>query len=818
MESVAVSSLSFKYANAEKFALENISFTLESGDFCVICGESGSGKSTLLSTLVPQITSNGEIFGEISVNGKSVFEMTGLEAAKNIAYVGQSAKDSIVCEKVWQELAFALESLGVGVNEMHARVAEIASFFGLQNCFMSDTESLSGGQQKILSVAAAMAVHPKILLLDEPFSSLDEKSSSELVAILRRINRELGVTVVIAEHKLTELLDLCSKVMILNGGKIDWFGRPGEIAKYLDRQANFSLLPTQLKVWWSALGDYEPTLSIAECKTAVEDYCLHNEVSSVEYCDNVNHTKTALEISNLCFKYEKDLPFVIDNLNLRLHYGEIMCLIGENAAGKSTLFRIICGELKSQLGKLRIYNSDGTLCKSQTHNVTYMPQDVRIMFTEFTMHDELCKLCDDEDRRADVIKLCKLNGLLESNPLDLSGGEQRRLGLALTVLKGGDIILLDEPNNSLDKRFCAELSEIIRELARMGKAVIIVSHDLDFCADTADVCAFMFQGRITSISPPHKFFRENMIYTTSAARIAGESIDNVVTERELLSALCGKDNTNNDNNIHNNGSGDDRADKSEHNESEKKMPSLNDVKHRKITSDSTKKISKMSVLITVICLALIPLTVYFGLEIYGDNAFLPVSLAVIFLAMLPFFVIFERKKPPAKEVTLLAIMTAAAVASRAAFYFLPQVKPVAAIVIITGFAFGAQSGFLVGSLSMLLSNFIFGQGPWTPWQMFAMGLIGFAAGLVGKINICRKPLFAAIFGFLATLVIYGGIVNPSTAIISHQPLNFSVIMLFYMQGLPMDLIHSASTFAFLLLFTNPFMRILDRVKLKFAIE
>lgn len=807
MQSVSVNGFYYKYANAQAFALQNIDFTLESGDFCVICGKSGSGKSTLLKTLAPQITENGDIYGDVLLFGESAFDISPKDAAQTVAFVGQSAESSIVCEKVWQELAFGLESLSTDESEMHSRIAEVASYFGLQNCFENDVDTLSGGQKKILTIAAAMTLKPKILLLDEPLSSLDGKSASELISLLIRINRELGVTVIVAEHNFTELLGVCTHLLMLSGGESEWFGKPKDIGEYISQSGDLSLLPTQLKVWNAALRQYPATLSVAECKSAVADYCGKNNYNEI-ICENEQEfTQIAAKVQNVCYKYDKNEPFVTDGLTLTLHYGCITALLGENAAGKSTLLKLIYGSIKPTLGKITLYSKDG---KPQKSRVAIMPQDVRIGFTHFLVYDELHAVTKDENMLESVMSLCRLTELQYRNPMDLSGGEQKRLALALMLLSGADILLLDEPTSGLDREFCRELCDILKRLQNSGKAILITSHDMDFCAECADVCAFMFRGKITAISEPHRFFRQNMLYTTAAARIAGSSIANAVTDSELIYALSGK----------NDDESDKKAHKTENNSDKGDNPQIeiNGGPHRKIKSESAKRHDKLSVIITAVCLCLIAPTVYFGLKIFGEQAFLAVSLCVLLLAMLPFFVSFERSRPPAREIALLSVLTAAAVASRAAFYFLPQIKPVAAIVIITGFALGAQSGFLVGAMSMLLSNIFFGQGPWTPWQMLAMGLVGFAAGLVGRLKISRNPIAAAIFGFIATLVIYGGVVNPSTAILAHQPLKASVFALYYLQGLPMDIIHAASTFAFLLLFVSPFMKILSRIKLKFAIE
>lgn len=220
----------------------------------------------------------------------------------------------------------------------------------------------------------------------------------------------------------------------------------------------------------------------------------------------------------------------------------------------------------------------------------------------------------------------------------------------------------------------------------------------------------------------------------------------------------------------------------------------------------------------VIDLLLIPLAVVGGLFLPGEKKYYLISLAVIVLSMIPFFLIFESKKPKTSEMAVIAAMCAIGVAGRCAFFMLPQFKPVAAIIIISGACLGAESGFLIGALTAFVSNFFFGQGPWTPWQMFCLGLIGFLAGLLfarGRLKTKRIPL--SIYGFLSVLVIYGGVINFSSALMTSPELTPAVLGSFYISGLPFDLIHAGATFIFLLLIGEPLAEKLERVKIKYGI-
>lgn len=215
---------------------------------------------------------------------------------------------------------------------------------------------------------------------------------------------------------------------------------------------------------------------------------------------------------------------------------------------------------------------------------------------------------------------------------------------------------------------------------------------------------------------------------------------------------------------------------------------------------------------------MIPVTIWVGIHFFNDRKYLLVSLVIVIYSMIPFFLTFESRKPQARELIIIAVLTAIAVAGRAAFFMVPSFKPVMAFVIISAVCFGAESGFLVGALSMLVSNMLFGQGPWTPWQMFSMGIIGFLAGILfqkGWLKARRVSL--CIFGFWSALFIYGGIMNPVSLIMSSYAITKRNLLAIYISGLPVDMVHGAATVIFLLLASKPMIEKLERIKIKYGL-
>ncbi|MDD4699260.1 MAG: ECF transporter S component [Oscillospiraceae bacterium] len=234
--------------------------------------------------------------------------------------------------------------------------------------------------------------------------------------------------------------------------------------------------------------------------------------------------------------------------------------------------------------------------------------------------------------------------------------------------------------------------------------------------------------------------------------------------------------------------------------------------------NESNRISKRLVLTAAIILIAVPLTIAFGIFFLDDKKYYIISLLIIIYTMIPFFISFEKRRPQARELLVIAILCAITVAGRAAFVMLPQVKPVAAIVIISGVCFGPTSGFLVGAVSAFVSNIFFGQGPSTPWQMFCFGLIGFLAGILFRKGIIQKSRFSlCIFGGISVIVIYGGIINLSALLMFSAKFSWKALMTIYAAGIPFDLVHAASTMFFLVVLSNPMIVILDRIKKKYGL-
>ena len=372
----------------------------------------------------------------------------------------------------------------------------------------------------------------------------------------------------------------------------------------------------------------------------------------------------------------------------------------------------------------------------------------------------------------------------------------------MVLLKSPEIILMDEPTKGQDAIFKQEFAQILNGLKSKGTTIIMVSHDIEFCARYADRCSLFFDGNVTSVTNPREFFCGKSFYTTAANKMARGILPGAILAEDIILA-CGGSLQENEQppSISDNPSG---TKEPEH------------IIAKRDSASKTIPIKKTIIGILLILFA-IPLTIFAGSILLQDRKYYFTSIMIILETIFAFFLSFESGKPRARELVIISVLCALAIAGRSVFYMVPQFKPVAAIVIVAGICFGGEAGFLVGAITAFVSNFFFGQGPWTPWQMVAFGLIGFISGLLFKKSKSINIPLLCIFGFLATLIIYGGITNPASIIMMQSEPTFSMIIASYIAGFPLDIIHSISTAFFLALIGRPMIEKLERVKTKFGI-
>lgn len=552
MEILQIKNLTFRYPQAEKIALQDVSLSVKSGEFAVICGESGCGKSTLLKLLKRELSPYGEKSGKIIYNGTPLSEIDDRTSAADIGFVLQNPESQIVTDAVWHELAFGLESLGLGIQTIRRRVAEMASYFGIEEWLHKKTSELSGGQKQLLNLASVMAMQPKILLLDEPTAQLDPIAAANFIATLQKLNRELGLTVLLVEHRLEEVFPIADRVLIMDNGKLIFADAPQKISTYFKNNPSHHILaglPAAMRIFGLLEDVGESPITVREGRDYItQNY--YNHTDTLEINPYTYNKEKVVELKNIWFRYEKDLPDIMKDVSLTVYKAEHFCILGGNGSGKTTTLNVVAGLLKPYRGKVLI---NGKGIKNYTenslyiNNITVLPQNPQTVFLEKTIKEDLQETCktmkyskdERESKVNEIAKKLNIDHLLEMHPYDLSGGEQQKAALAKILLLNPKILLLDEPTKGIDSYSKLKLAAIISKLKEDGVTVITVTHDVEFAAANADRCGMFFDGEFTSVDTPTDFFTENSFYTTAANRISRGFFKNTIL-CEQVAELCRK--------------------------------------------------------------------------------------------------------------------------------------------------------------------------------------------------------------------------------------------------------------------------------------
>ena len=562
MEILRVDGLKFSYPNQLKKALNNINFSIDEGDFVLICGESGCGKSTLLRHLKPELSPHGQVSGDIYYYSQKINDYSSKQLASEIGYVLQNPDSQIVTDKVWHELAFGLENMGLDTQSIRLRVAEMASFFGIQGWFRKNVNDLSGGQKQLLNLASIMAMQPKILILDEPTSQLDPIAAKDFIDTLVRINKELSTTIIMTEHNLEDIYSVCDKVIVMEDGKVICNDTNYKVADILSGDKNhkmFKSLPTPSKIY-NQLNEYleganKSPLTVKDCRQWLNDSM--NEVTITKLDDteteiNIDEKdrEIAIELKDVYFQYNKISEPTIRDLSFKVYKGEIYSILGGNGTGKSTTLSLVARQRKPQRGKIFINNIEMKKYNNKSlyeNNLALLPQNPQSLFVFETVREDLEEVLilqnkdreyiDKEVKR--VSKLLDIEHLLEHHPYDLSGGELQRAGMAKVMLRNPKIILLDEPTKGLDAYCKEEIGKMLMKLRDMGVTIVVVSHDIEFSARYSDRCAMFFDGSIVSEGTPKEFFLGNNFYTTVSNRIARNIFEDTLIYEDVVS-LCKK--------------------------------------------------------------------------------------------------------------------------------------------------------------------------------------------------------------------------------------------------------------------------------------
>lgn len=522
MEIIKIEDFSFSYPNSDTKALKDINLTINKGELILVCGLSGSGKSTLLRNIKASLAPHGDRSGKIIYKGKDIYSLSIREEVTNIGIVTQGVNNQIVTDRVYHEIAFIMENLGWDSDIIRIKVSEIASYFDLEDIIEDSIDTLSGGQKQLLNLASVMVVNPEVLILDEPTSQLDPIAREEFIDRIIKINDELGMTIIIAEHNLENIMAYSDRVVVMEEGRILYNDSPNNIGNILCQVNNdiFESMPTPIRMYKIIdKGD--------KCPISLKDG--RKYINSLEINDHSNtyvnkfkeKNDIIIELKDVCYKYEKNAEDIINDLNLKIPNNEIFTILGSNGAGKSTTLNLICKIYKPYMGKIKYK-------MKKEDKVILLPQDPETIFSKDTVLEELKETC--VDNAEEIISLVDIEELLNKNPYDLSGGEKQKVALGKVLGLKPKVLLLDEITKGLDNHYKEKIGRILGKLKAEGITIVLVTHDIEFAARYSDKCAMLFNKTIVSVKNPFDFFVENDFYTTAVCKMTRGKLKAVTLE------------------------------------------------------------------------------------------------------------------------------------------------------------------------------------------------------------------------------------------------------------------------------------------------
>jgi energy-coupling factor transport system ATP-binding protein len=527
---------SFKYQG--KKILSNINLEVEEGDFLLFCGPSGSGKTTLLSNVKKELKDNGECDGEVTFNSVNIKDLDDKQSASNIGFLFQNPDNQLVTDTVIQEIAFPLENIGMKTEDIRNRVAEMTTFFGIDKLLYKNVNELSGGQKQLVNLCSLLVLKPKLLLLDEPTSQLDPIASHDFLIMLRRLNEEFSITIMISEHKTDNIFPFADKVVFLEDGIIKYINQTHDIIEKAmnDKLFNYYLPDVSkiiflLREQYHELKNDKIAISIREgrktlnkIKNKLESYP-KKEKSVLDGTYPFFNNEELIVSKGIYFAYTKEY-ILLKDIYLSIKSGEFITIIGGNGTGKTTFLQLIAGLLKPLKGKIS---------RKKGIKIAYLYQNPIIHFSKETVKEELL-LSGEKDLNSDTINLIEffnIGHLISQNPYDCSGGEQQKIAIIKMLIKKPDVLVLDEPTKGLDPISKSNLGDKLKVLQESGLTIIMTSHDLSFVANYCQRCVMIFDGGIHVDNNPKKIFADNNFYTTFVNRLVKDYIPDGITLNDI---------------------------------------------------------------------------------------------------------------------------------------------------------------------------------------------------------------------------------------------------------------------------------------------
>ena len=533
MEALTLKNVSFQYPDMDEYVLNDVSFNINEGEFVVVCGPSGCGKTTLLRLLKHELAPVGKRLGAITYAKEAIEKVDERTLIEDIGFVFQDPENQIVMDEVMQEIVFGLENLGYSTFEMRKRVAEMVHFFGMEDLLKEKPSELSGGQKQMLNLLSVLLLKPKVLLLDEPTSQLDPVAAKDLIIMLERLNKEMGMTIVIVEHRLEELFAIADQVIMLNQGEVVYQGASRQVIEEIYRQKDAQFIPYIPSIPRLYIEkESEPKrenipLTVKESKQWIANfYSPKDFMEDTETPNKLSSREVLIQVKKAYFQYDRHAPMILKNLSLQIHQGEYFALVGGNASGKTTLLKLCIGMIKAQRGSSTFAGKPVHKLKGKElfEQMAYLPQNPQTYFVQDTIEKEMHTVIQQHDIKngeealTHMLDVFGISHLRHRHPYDCSGGELQRAALACMLLGEPTILFVDEPTKGLDPIAKENLAHILKSLHTKGLTIVMVTHDIEFAAKHVERCAMMFDGEITVDGSPSELFTGNYFYTTAINR------------------------------------------------------------------------------------------------------------------------------------------------------------------------------------------------------------------------------------------------------------------------------------------------------------
>jgi energy-coupling factor transport system ATP-binding protein len=535
MSYIDIKNLSYRYPESSKPALENINFQIEQGELILVLGNSGSGKSTLakcISRTVPNFY-GGTISGQVFLRGQDIDEMNHKQRSQEITMVFQDPERQLVMDIVHREIAFGLENVGTPESQFKRKIWESLQFLGISDLTYRDINTLSGGQKQKVAIASAIAYIPKCIILDEPTSQLDPAAAEEIINVVKKINEELGITVIVIEQKVGKWFDYADKISVLRDGGVTFHGDRNDLYAGTDEYAR-SFMPSYLKLT-SCLKISQMPKDFKEARKAVRGYEIKNNIK-----ENYNASMSELiEIQNITCKYEQS--DAIKNLSFILYEKDFLGIIGANGSGKSTLLKAVLGLIKYS-GSIKLKDKGEIKklkLKELAQTIGYVSQNPNDYISKETVYDELKFTLDNfkleyKDIIEETLKALDIYHLKDVNPRDTSGGERQRIAIASILVLRPKLLLLDEPTRGLDGNAKKKLGEILKKLNTAGTTVVMITHDMDFAAQFCSRFLLMFDGQKASEGNAEEVLGSSIYYTTAINKLLRDLNNNIFTLEQAV--------------------------------------------------------------------------------------------------------------------------------------------------------------------------------------------------------------------------------------------------------------------------------------------